>query len=107
MKKLFAIIVTMLFAASLSLAVLGCKKPEDAANKVKEAANKATDKVNNATKEAATKVKDATKEAATKVTDAAKEATTKVKETANKAADKVSILQKELYLKSTMILRML
>jgi hypothetical protein len=30
MKKIFAIFVAMLFVASLSLAVLGCKKKEEA-----------------------------------------------------------------------------
>jgi uncharacterized lipoprotein YehR (DUF1307 family) len=45
MKKLLTIIISMLFVASLSLAVTGCKKSEETANKVKDAANKATTKV--------------------------------------------------------------
>jgi uncharacterized lipoprotein YehR (DUF1307 family) len=86
MKKIFAIIIGMLFVASLSFTVAGCKKSEETATSanvttVKEAA---TD-VKDATKEAATDVKDATKEAATDVKDATKEAATDVKDAAKKA----------------------
>ena len=70
MKKIFTILFAMLFVASLSFAVVGCKKSEETATTVKEAA---TD-VKDATKEAAIDVKDATKEAATDVKDAAKKA---------------------------------
>lgn len=52
MKKIFAIFIAMFFVVSLSFGVVGCKKSEDAATKLKDVA-----------KEAATKVKDAAKEA--------------------------------------------
>ena len=74
MKKIFAIVIAMLFVVSLSLAVVGCKKAEEAAAPATE--------VKDAAKDAATEVKDATKEAATKVSDAAKEAKKEVKDAA-------------------------
>jgi hypothetical protein len=65
MKKIFAIFIAMLFVASLSIAVVGCKKAEE---------EKAVP-VGEAVKEAATDVKDATKEAATDVKEAVKKDT--------------------------------
>lgn len=62
MKKIFTIFMVMLFIASLSFAVAGCKKSEETAT----SANATT------VKEAATDVKDAAKEAAIDVKDAAK-----------------------------------
>ena len=61
MKKIFVIFIAMLFVASLSLSVVGCKKSEEAAKEVKDA-----------TKEAVTDVKDAAKEATKEVKDAVK-----------------------------------
>jgi len=81
MKKMFAIFIAMLFVVSLSFAVSGCKKSEEAATKVKEATKEAATDVKDATKDAAAKVKDATKEAATEV----KDATTKLKDAAKEA----------------------
>jgi gas vesicle protein len=79
MKKVFTILMAMLFVASLSFAIVSCKKSEETA-----APANATD-VKDATKEAATDVKDATKEAATDVKDATKKAATDVKDAAKKA----------------------
>ena len=76
MKKIFIILMAMLFVASLSFAVAGCKKSEETVTpanvtSVKEAAKDVKDAV----KEGAIDVKDATKEAATDVKDAAKKTT--------------------------------
>jgi hypothetical protein len=80
MKKIFAIFIAMLFVASLSFAVVGCKKAEEPATPanatdVKDAAKEAAIDVKDATKEAAIDVKDATKKAVTDVKDAAKKDT--------------------------------
>jgi len=87
MKKIFTIFMVILFIASLSFAVAGCKKSEEtaipantttvkeAATDVKDSAKEAAIDVKDATKEAATDVKDTTKKAATDVKDAAKKAT--------------------------------
>jgi Sec-independent protein translocase protein TatA len=75
MKKIFAIFIAMLFVASLSIAVVGCKKAEEPAVPVGEAVKEAATDVKDATKEAATDVKDATKKAATDVKDAVKKDT--------------------------------
>lgn len=76
MKRIFAIFIAMLFVASLSLAVVGCKKAEEEqAVPVGEAVKEAATDVKDATKEAATDVKDATKEAATDVKEAVKKDT--------------------------------
>lgn len=80
MKKLLTIILSMLFVASLSLAVIGCKKSEETANNVKDAANKATTKVFDDTKGTVSKVNDNTKESVNKVKEAAGEAKEDVKE---------------------------
>jgi len=92
MKKLLTIIVVMLFVASLSLAVIGCKKSEEAANKVKDVANKATAKVYDATKETVSKVKDDTKEAANKVKEAAEELKSNITRPVKDAKENVSKL---------------
>ena len=86
MKKIFVVFIAILFVASLSFAVAGCKKSEETASSanattVKEAAANVKD----AAKEAATDVKDATKEAATDVKDATKKSATDVKDAAKKA----------------------
>ena len=85
MKKIFAIFIAMLFVASLSFAVAGCKKADETATPANATTVKetATD-VKDAAKEAATDVKDATKEAATDVKDATKKAATDVKDAAKK-----------------------
>ena len=85
MKKIFAILIAMLFVASLSFAVVGCKKADETATPANATTVKetATD-VKDAAKEAATDVKDATKEAATDVKDATKKAATDVKDAAKK-----------------------
>jgi gas vesicle protein len=76
MKKIFVVFVTMLFVASLSFAVAGCKKSEETATPANVTSVKEASKdVKDAVKDGATDVKDATKEAATDVKDAAKKAT--------------------------------
>jgi gas vesicle protein len=72
MKKIFVILISMLFVISLFFAVVGCKKSEETANPQNETVTKV--------KEAATDVKDATKEAASDVKDAAKETADDVKD---------------------------
>jgi uncharacterized lipoprotein YehR (DUF1307 family) len=86
MKKIFTIFMVMLFVASLSFAVAGCKKSEETANPANvTTVNESATDVKDAAKEAAIDVKDATKEAATDVKDATKKAATDVKDAAKKA----------------------
>lgn len=81
MKKLLVITVAMLFVASLSLAVTGCKKSEEAANKVKEAANQASTKVYDATKDTVAKVKETADQAVNNVFDPSRDTVFKVNNT--------------------------
>jgi hypothetical protein len=89
MKKLLAITVVMLFVASLSLGITGCKNSEDAADKVKEAANKATTKVYDVTKETVSKVKETANDAVNNVFDASKETVAKVNANTKEDVNKI------------------
>ena len=89
MKKLFVITVAMLFVASLSLAVTGCKKSEEAANKVKEAANQASTKVYDATKDTVAKVKETADQAVNNVFDPSRDTVFKVNNNTKESVSKI------------------
>jgi peptidoglycan hydrolase CwlO-like protein len=81
MKKIFTITVAMLFITSLFLTVAGCKKSDEAINKVKDATKEAANKVQEAAKEAKSNmtrpIKDI-KENVSAVNDSTKKATTEL-----------------------------